>query len=383
MPWSKTDRGNPGFVIGAGVAVGLAVAKHGIEGSQHFVSGGDEGAFVAASGGENSVIAVELAVTGASSAVGAFGEHGAQGLAARAGSARPALAGTLVIAGAQAGPGSQPVGRAEGLEVRTDLGEDGAGRDLIDARDGLQQQAWLPEGFKLFTDGLVERCNPGHERVVFQQGLTTTAGCDKQDPGDMIQHLETSGIHFDSAAYRSNNVEPRQGSFSDVERNPLEFLNPCPAFIAVLTQRSMPPIALRTPPATPSRCLKKFCNAGFWSEKPRIRVDKACHSMLGKKHNPARGRQMRGQLGINPEPRRDTEMRRFLTNGNGFGVLMAVGLALFLAACSSSSKKGTVAPPDTTAEPTELEESSDCGRWRGGRRTNRGRRSQGGGRCRR
>ena len=50
-------------------------------------------------------------------------------------------------------------------------------------------------------------------------------------------------------------------------------------------------------------------------------------------------------------------MRRFLTNGNGFGVLMAVGLALFLAACSSSSKKGTVAPPDTTAEPTELEKA--------------------------
>ena len=50
-------------------------------------------------------------------------------------------------------------------------------------------------------------------------------------------------------------------------------------------------------------------------------------------------------------------MRRFLTNGNGFGVLMAVGLALFLAACSSSSKKGTVAPPDTTAEPTEIEKA--------------------------
>ena len=51
----------------------------------------------------------------------------------------------MAVARTEAGPCGEPVGGAEGVEVRADLGEDGAGRAAIDPGDGLEEEdAVLP-----------------------------------------------------------------------------------------------------------------------------------------------------------------------------------------------------------------------------------------------
>ena len=83
----------------------------------------------------------ELAILRARGGMGALDEHGAQRAAAATGAPVATLAGTLVVAGTQPGPGGEATGGAEHARIGTHLTQDGAGRGVVDAGDGFQQAA--------------------------------------------------------------------------------------------------------------------------------------------------------------------------------------------------------------------------------------------------
>ena len=80
-----------------------------------------------------------LAILGARGSMGALDEHGAQRAAAVAAAPGATLAGTLVVAGTQPGPGGEATGGAEHARVGTHLTQDGAGRRVVDAGNGFEQ----------------------------------------------------------------------------------------------------------------------------------------------------------------------------------------------------------------------------------------------------
>ena len=144
------------LVVGARVAIRRAVAERCEDAPHQLVGGGDDGAFVAAAPGQGLVIRLELAVVGARGAVGALDEHGAQRLVATPGAPGTAFAGALVVAGTQAGPSRKAVGVSEHARVRSHLAQDGAGRRVVDAGEGLQQAARVRVGRELVVDMPVE-----------------------------------------------------------------------------------------------------------------------------------------------------------------------------------------------------------------------------------
>ena len=117
----------------------------------------DDGALEAALVGQRLVIRLELAVVGPGGSVGALDEHGAQRLISAPGATGAAFAGTLVVAGAQAGPGCQAVRVSEhAVRVGSGLAQDGAGRRVVDARKRLQQAELLGPGGQRLVEVPVE-----------------------------------------------------------------------------------------------------------------------------------------------------------------------------------------------------------------------------------
>ena len=70
--------------------------------------------------------------------MGAFGEGDPQGRVSSARAPGAALAGAGVVAGRDAGPGAEMARLAKGLQVGSELGEDGAGTAKVDAGNRLQ-----------------------------------------------------------------------------------------------------------------------------------------------------------------------------------------------------------------------------------------------------
>ena len=103
-PSRRVAPNHDALVVGVGVTVDGCGAEHGVEASQHLVSGGDGGALVAPAHGEGLVVAVEPALGGACGAVSAFDEDVAQTGVAASAFPGAALAGAFVVAGAQPGP---------------------------------------------------------------------------------------------------------------------------------------------------------------------------------------------------------------------------------------------------------------------------------------
>ncbi len=116
-----------------------------------------------------------LAVVGAR--VGALDKHGAQHLDAGPGAPGAAFAGALVVAGTQAGPGGAALGVAEHARVGSDLAQDGAGRRVVDAGDGLQQAERLGVGRERLVEVPVELLRAPAEGGVFARQVRR-AGCE-------------------------------------------------------------------------------------------------------------------------------------------------------------------------------------------------------------
>src|SRR5262249_6422581 len=91
-------------VVAAQLAIRLAVAEHVIRDDEDAVGDRDEGLLVAAALDEAPVLRREVAVAGADGAAGALDERRAQRPVGEAGAAAQPLPGTLVVAGAEAGP---------------------------------------------------------------------------------------------------------------------------------------------------------------------------------------------------------------------------------------------------------------------------------------
>src|SRR5215213_320269 len=97
----------------------------------------------------------EIAVLLAAGGPGALHQGGLQPGRALAQPVGPPLAGALVVARAEAGPGEQVAGGGEAAHVGADLGDDGPGGGVADAGDGAQQ-----------ADRVTERVEPAlHLRV--------------------------------------------------------------------------------------------------------------------------------------------------------------------------------------------------------------------------
>ena len=73
-----------GFVISGAVVVGLAGLEQGMDDAQHLVGAGDDGAFVAAAGGQGAVVSFELATFASSGAMGALDQGVVEPLRVRA-----------------------------------------------------------------------------------------------------------------------------------------------------------------------------------------------------------------------------------------------------------------------------------------------------------
>src|SRR5688572_18151883 len=132
-------------IVRAEILVLGAVLEEVVDDDEDGVADGDDGALLPAPGHELAVVRGEVGVTGARGGPGGFGEGTAQPGTALAGAGLPALAGTDVLAGADAGPGgSMAVGREAG-HVGPELGQDNLGGPQADAGDRLQPRELLRE----------------------------------------------------------------------------------------------------------------------------------------------------------------------------------------------------------------------------------------------
>src|SRR5215831_4352208 len=125
--------------------------------------------------------AMELrAVLGAFGGPGTLHEHGLEPRSALAQARRFAFAGTLVLAGAQPGPGDEVSRSRKAAHVAADLGQDGGCRQQADARDCAQAsdqfaKGRLPVGrllvqaFDLVSDLLVDLPDRRIERIPLPQ----------------------------------------------------------------------------------------------------------------------------------------------------------------------------------------------------------------------
>src|SRR3990167_105022 len=125
-------------VVDTLVDIGLASAEHQVDQPDHFVRHRDDGFLVRLAHHQAAVLGRQGAL-GHSSCVGALAQDEANDRVAVPGAARLALASTLVVAWAQGGPAGQALGAPEAGHVVANLDQDQCGRNLVDARDGLQQ----------------------------------------------------------------------------------------------------------------------------------------------------------------------------------------------------------------------------------------------------
>jgi hypothetical protein len=139
-------------VVGAEILIAGAAAKHPVDGGQD--RGGDrDDRLLSAHGGRGDGEGGQAAGFGASGAPGDLDQEGLEpgGALAQAGGA--AFASTLVVGGAEPGPGDQMGRRRKPAHVATDLGDDAGGGERADPGDGGQP----PGGFLKGIEALMER----------------------------------------------------------------------------------------------------------------------------------------------------------------------------------------------------------------------------------
>src|ERR1700745_4453027 len=141
-----------GFGCGAVEVVGAKVAMR-CAGLHHVVDGGEERSSHSADrllrpapGAQAMELRAVVAVLGAFGGPGTLHEHGLEPRGAFAQARRFAFAGTLVVAGAQPGPGDEVSSRRKAAHVRADLAQDGGRRPKADAGDCAQASDQFAKG---------------------------------------------------------------------------------------------------------------------------------------------------------------------------------------------------------------------------------------------
>ena len=99
----------------------------------------NEGALLATAASEAAVVGAEVGVFGVGSSPGGLGQGAAQPVVTLGGTAATALAGTLVVAGTDASPGSQVTGVRKPRHVGADLSQDRLGATVTHTWDRLEQ----------------------------------------------------------------------------------------------------------------------------------------------------------------------------------------------------------------------------------------------------
>ena len=121
-------------VVGAEVPVVEVVFEHVIGRDEHRRGDGEDGFLGASTALEAEELGSEVRVLGAGGGPGGLHEGGLQPGIAGAGAGGETLAGTLVEAGAEAGPGDEMAGGGEAGHIEADLGDQDAGDGLTHAR---------------------------------------------------------------------------------------------------------------------------------------------------------------------------------------------------------------------------------------------------------
>jgi hypothetical protein len=104
----------------------------------------DDGLLVAAALDQAAVLGGEVGVAFAGRAPGALDQGLPQAAVGKPGAAAQALAGTLVVAGAEVRPGRGMAGGGKATHVAAEFGEDGLGRPARDARNGVEPGSASP-----------------------------------------------------------------------------------------------------------------------------------------------------------------------------------------------------------------------------------------------
>ncbi len=133
----------------------FAPFEHEEDGAENFVTDGDDGALVATPDDERLEFRLEYRL-GATGSMGKLAEQTTDVEIALADVAGLALAGRLVVAGADADPGGQTIGAAEGIHIGANLDEQHRSADQIDAGNRLQQGQGSALGFELGQQASIE-----------------------------------------------------------------------------------------------------------------------------------------------------------------------------------------------------------------------------------
>ena len=185
-----------GVVVGAGVAVELAVGEQVPGGDDHGVFDGDNGAHGSAPGGDAFVFGREVGVLRACRRERGDAEDAFEVAVAGPGLAGFDPAGGLVGSRGQPGPGCQVPGGGEHAHIPAGFGDEYLGGDAGEPGNADQQVPGGAKGFHRRLDALVEAGDvgavgvdavqeqPGHERVV----LAEPAGQRFGQGGDLRAH---------------------------------------------------------------------------------------------------------------------------------------------------------------------------------------------------
>src|SRR5437867_7213434 len=123
-------------VVGTEVTIVHAVLEHVVGGGEHRSGDGEDGLLGTTPALDAQELSPEVAVPLTGGGPRGLDERGLEPGIARARSIGQALAGALVKAGTEAGPGDEMGGGREARHVEADLGEQHAGGGLTDARHG-------------------------------------------------------------------------------------------------------------------------------------------------------------------------------------------------------------------------------------------------------
>jgi hypothetical protein len=126
-------------------------SEHVVGDDEDAVGDRDDGLLVATPLDEPAVLGREVAVAFADGAPSTLHEGLAQAPAREAGTTTEAFAGTLVIAGAEAGPGRRVAGGREARHVAPEFGDDRLGGAAGDAGDGVEPRDRRRDGVPAVT----------------------------------------------------------------------------------------------------------------------------------------------------------------------------------------------------------------------------------------
>src|SRR3954462_5909952 len=156
-------------VVWAEILIEGAVAKHVIGGGQDGSCYGADGLLGSAAVAQALELSLKVAALFACAGPGALHQRGLEPRRALAQPGGAALAGALVVAGTEPGPGDQVAGGREAAHVDADLGDDDLRGQVTDAGDGAQQPDRLTERVEIAVHLLVDLGDGGLQGIDLTQ----------------------------------------------------------------------------------------------------------------------------------------------------------------------------------------------------------------------